>query len=348
MKNRICIKDLHEHVSKTVTVMGWVHICRNQGKMIFIDLRDETGIVQGVVLPKSEPMESGTAKGIKPEFVVALTGIIEKRPEKNVNKNVPNGDIELRIENIEILNTSETPPFVLTEDTANIEESVRLEYRYLDLRTARLQKNIRLRSAFIEKCRGFLFKNRFTEIETPILTESTPEGSRDFVVPSRLHPGEFYALPQSPQQYKQLLMASGVERYFQIARCVRDEDLRADRGFEHSQVDIEMAFVNMGDVIRTVEEMMIRVAEAMGKTIKEKPFPCLSYKEAMEKYGADKFDLRTEEEKASGVLAYAWVVNFPFFENTEEGGWTFTHNPFSMPIPEHVEWLKRGERIGEI
>lgn len=348
MKNRICIKDLHEHVSKTVTVMGWVHICRNQGKMIFIDLRDETGIVQGVVLPKSEPMESGTAKGIKPEFVVALTGIIEKRPEKNVNKNVPNGDIELRIENIEILNTSETPPFVLTEDTANIEESVRLEYRYLDLRTARLQKNIRLRSAFIEKCRGFLFKNRFTEIETPILTESTPEGSRDFVVPSRLHPGEFYALPQSPQQYKQLLMIAGFERYFQIARCVRDEDLRSDRGFEHTQIDIEASFVEQEDVMTLAEEMITEAVESLGYSIKEKPFPRFTYAEAMESFGADKFDLRTEEEKQNGILAYAWVYKFPFFEKSERGQWTFTHNPFSMPLPEHREWLIKGENIENI
>src|SRR3989344_957888 len=327
MKNRICIKDLHEHVSKTVTVMGWVHICRNQGKMIFIDLRDETGIVQGVVLPKSEPMESGTAKGIKPEFVVALTGIIEKRPEKNVNKNVPNGDIELRIENIEILNTSETPPFVLTEDTANIEESVRLEYRYLDLRTARLQKNIRLRSAFIEKCRGFLFKNRFTEIETPILTESTPEGSRDFVVPSRLHPGEFYALPQSPQQYKQLLMIAGFERYFQIARCVRDEDLRADRQMEHTQIDMELSFATPRDVFDIVEGMMIHIVESLGKKVLQKPFPVYTHEQAMKEFGADKFDLRVPssslpyqggERGGSDTLAFAWVTDFPLFEKDED------------------------------
>ncbi|HEY4514381.1 MAG TPA: amino acid--tRNA ligase-related protein [Candidatus Paceibacterota bacterium] len=348
MKNRVYIKDLGAHLSKTVTVMGWVNICRNQGKMVFIDLRDETGVVQCVVLPKSAPMENGIASGIKQEFVLALEGEVLARPERSINKNIENGDIELRIENIEVLNTAATPPFELTGDTSNIDENVRLEYRYLDLRTARLQKNIRERSAFVQKCREFLFKNRFIEIETPLLTESTPEGSRDFVVPSRRHPGDFYALPQSPQQYKQLLMVGGFERYFQVARCVRDEDLRADRGFEHTQIDIEMSFVEQEDVMSLVEQMMIETVESLGFTIKEKPFPRFTYAEALEKFGADKFDLREGEEKQNGVLAYAWVYKFPFFEKTDAGGWTFTHNPFSMPIPEHKEWLLKGENIGNI
>ncbi len=211
-----------------------------------------------------------------------------------------------------------------------------------------MQKNIKLRSEFIQKCREFLFKKDFTEIETPLLTESTPEGSRDFVVPSRLHKGKFYALPQSPQQYKQLLMVAGFEKYFQIARAVRDEDLRADRGFEHTQLDIEMSFCDQEQILNTIEEMITQTVESMGYKIKEKPFPKIDYEEAMEKYGADKFDLRTEEEKQAGILAYAWVVNFPFFEKTDEGKWTFTHNPFSMPIPEHVDWLLKGENIEEI
>jgi aspartyl-tRNA synthetase len=211
-----------------------------------------------------------------------------------------------------------------------------------------MQKNIKLRSNFIQKCREFLFKESFTEIETPILTKSTPEGSRDFVVPSRIHPGKFYALPQSPQQYKQLLMTAGFERYFQIARAVRDEDLRADRGFEHTQIDLEMSFVSQNDVLNLVESMITKTVEGMGFTIKEKPFPRVTYKEAMERHGADKFDLRTEEEKEKGVLAYAWVVDFPFFEKTEEGGWTFSHNPFSMPKTEHLEWLMNGDNIENI
>ncbi|MEK9176763.1 MAG: amino acid--tRNA ligase-related protein, partial [Patescibacteria group bacterium] len=214
---------------------------------------------------------------------------------------------------------------------------------------------MRIRSDFVRRVREHLFSKDFTEIETPLLTESTPEGSRDFVVPSRLHPGKFYAMPQSPQQYKQLLMVGGFERYFQLARAMRDEDLRADRGFEHTQVDIEMSFVEMEDVLSTVEAMMTAVVEGMGYTIKEKPFPRISYKNAMAKYGADKFDMRTVEEKKTGVLAYAWVLNFPFFEKSDPSagseqasGWTFTHNPFSMPVPEHVPWLMKGERIEEI
>jgi len=205
-----------------------------------------------------------------------------------------------------------------------------------------------MRSAFVQKAREFLFSEKFTEVETPILTESTPEGSRDFVVPSRLQLGKFYALPQSPQQYKQLLMTAGFERYFQIARAIRDEDLRADRGFEHSQVDLEMSFVEMDDVMNLVEDMITSVVEGLGYKVKEKPFPRISYKDAMDKHGADKFDLRTEEDKKEGALAYAWVIGFPFFKKTEDSKWTFSHNPFSMPITEHLDWLMQGKNIGQI
>ncbi len=343
---RTLIHELGQKVGEVALIKGWVSVRRDQGKMVFFDFRDMSGAVQGVVLPGSEAME--VAKEIRSEFVVAVEGKVNKRPEKNINTEVQNGDIELEILKIEILNASETPPFPLDQDTSNVDEEVRLKYRYLDLRTERMQKNIRLRSEFIQRCREFLFKNKFTEIETPLLTESTPEGSRDFVVPSRLNPGKFYALPQSPQQYKQMLMVGGFERYFQIAKCVRDEDLRADRGFEFTQIDVEMSFVEREDVLTTMEGMITETVEAMGFSIKQKPFPRISYAEAMEKYGADKFDLRTEEDKANGILAYAWVVDFPFFEKTDEGGWTFTHNPFSMPKPEHVEWLMKGERVDEI
>jgi len=343
---RTLIGELGEHVGETVSISGWVDVRRDQGKMVFFDFRDMTGLVQGVVLPASPAMEA--AKEIRNEYVVRVEGVVNKRPDKNAQADKLNGDIELEIKGIEILNPSEPMPFDISGDTSGIDENVRAEYRYLDLRSKRMQANIRTRSEFIQRCRGYLFSKRFTEIETPLLTESTPEGSRDFVVPSRLNPGKFYALPQSPQQYKQLLMAGGFERYFQIARAIRDEDLRADRGFEHTQVDIEMSFVTMEDVMTTVEEMITTTVEAMGHTIKEKPFPRISYKDAMEKYGADKFDMRTPEDKEKGILAYAWVVNFPFFEKTDEGGWTFTHNPFSMPIPEHIEWLLEGKNIADI
>jgi aspartyl-tRNA synthetase len=352
---RSLIAELGQHAGETVSISGWVDVRRDQGKMVFFDFRDRTGYVQGVVLPvkEAEGNEAGvalmeTAKEVRQEYVVQVTGIVNKRPEKNVQEGKINGDIELEIKGIEILAEAEPLPFDTHSDTSAIDESVRLKYRYLDLRSERMQKNIRMRSEFVQRCREFLFENGFAEIETPLLTESTPEGSRDFVVPSRLNPGKFYALPQSPQQYKQLLMAGGFERYFQTARALRDEDLRADRGFEHTQIDIEMSFVKMDDVMNTVESMITKTVEDMGFTIKQKPFPRISYKDAMEKYGADKFDLRTDEEKEKGILAYAWVVNFPFFEKTDEGGWTFTHNPFSMPIPEHLEWLMKGEHLEEI
>ncbi|HEY4526953.1 MAG TPA: amino acid--tRNA ligase-related protein [Candidatus Paceibacterota bacterium] len=346
MQNRIYIADLKQHIGTQVMIAGWVIIRRDQGKMVFFDFKDMTGIVQGVVLPKSPAME--TAKGVRQQYAVEIIGMVNQRPEKNAQTDKQNGDIELQIENIEIMGASEPPPFDISEDTAGIGEEVRLKYRYLDLRSDRMQKNIRMRSAFVQKCRELLFKEKFTEIETPILTESTPEGSRDFVVPSRLHPGHFYALPQSPQQYKQLLMVGGFERYFQIARAVRDEDLRADRGFEHTQVDIEMSFVDQEAVMSMIERMMTETVESLGFTIKDKPFPRFTYAEAMEKFGADKFDLRTEEEKTKGILAYAWVYKFPFFEKTDVGGWTFTHNPFSMPIAEHVDMLMKKESIADI
>jgi aspartyl-tRNA synthetase len=348
---RILIDELAKHAGETISISGWVDVRRDQGKMVFFDFRDRTGLVQGVVLPSKDPEGESLmeiAKEVRNEYVVRVEGIVNKRPEKNVQADKLNGDIELEIKAIEVLNPSETLPFDISTNTEGIDEAVRLKYRYVDLRSARMQKNIRLRSTFIQKCREFLFAREFTEIETPLLTESTPEGSRDFVVPSRLNPGKFYALPQSPQQYKQLLMTAGFENYFQIARAVRDEDLRADRGFEHTQVDIEMSFVDMEKIMSTVEQMITESVESMGFSIKEKPFPRISYKDAMEKYGADKFDLRTDEEKEQGILAYAWVVNFPFFEKTDEGAWTFTHNPFSMPIPEHVDWLLKGENIADI
>ncbi|MDP3402413.1 MAG: amino acid--tRNA ligase-related protein [bacterium] len=347
MQDRTMIGDLAEKAGESVTIKGWVDVRRDQGKLVFFDFRDMSGTVQGVVLPGDEALMEA-AKSVRNEFVVSIEGIVNKRPEKNVQEGKINGDIELEIKGIEILNAAEPLPFDITEDTSGIDENVRLEHRYVDLRSARLQKNIRTRSEFVQRCRDHLFKRSFTEIETPLLTESTPEGSRDFVVPSRLNPGKFYALPQSPQQYKQLLMTAGFEKYFQVARAVRDEDLRADRGFEHTQLDLEMSFASMEDVMSLVEGMITETVEAMGHTIKQKPFPRISYKEAMETYGADKFDMRTEEDKEKGILAYAWVVNFPFFEKTDEGTWTFTHNPFSMPIPEHIEWLKQGKNIEDI
>lgn len=319
-------------------------------KLVFADLRDGSGLAQVVFYkPDLDEQMNLLVDELRPEFVISVEGIVNARSEKQINPNLATGKIEVGVKSLTVLNRAQTPPFEIDQDTSSVDEALRMKYRYLDLRTQRLQKNIRLRSAYVQACRQFLLDERFVEIETPYLTQATPEGSRDFVVPSRLQPGNFFALPQSPQQYKQLLMTAGFDRYFQLARCFRDEDPRADRGFEHTQVDIEMSFVKREDVMRTVEAMVTSAVEKLGFTIKDKPFPRLTYKEAMERHGADKFDLRLQEEKEKGVLAYAWVVDFPFFERDgKTGRWTFTHNPFSNPLPEFREDHLAGRNIEHI
>lgn len=344
---RTLIGELSPKKGEEVKIKGWINVIRDQSKMVFCDVRDRSGLVQCVVFGKPEVLE--VAKTLKSEYVVEMKGIVNARPEKAIKRDILNGDIELEITDVKIINEAETPPYDLTENSIDKDEEVRLKHRSLDLRTKRMQRNIHVRSEFVKKCRDFLMEEKgFTEIETPLLTESTPEGSRDFVVPSRHNPGKFYALPQSPQQYKQLLMNAGFERYVQIARAIRDEDLRADRGYEHTQIDMEMSFVEREDVMQTIEDMITSTVESMGYTIKKKPFPVITYQESMEKYGADKFDMRTEEDKANGVLAYAWVIDFPFFEKTDKGTWTFTHNPFSMPKEEFLEDLLQGKNIENI
>lgn len=331
---RILTSETPHKVGHSVELAGWVANRRDHGKLIFLDLRDRGGIIQIVVTPKSAAYEA--ANKIRPEWVIRVVGEVKARPEGMINKDLPTGTVELSVVELEILNEAQTPPFPIDTDGYDIGEEHRLKHRYLDLRRPRVHKNIILRNELVQHARQYLLKHGFTEIETPYFTSTTPEGSRDFVVPSRMYPGEFFALPQSPQQYKQLLQVAGFERYFQLARCFRDEDLRADRGFEHTQIDIEMSFVDCEEVMQLIEGMMIHVFEALGKQFKEKPFPRFTYQEVMKKFGADKFDLRSEEEKASGVLAFAWVTDFPFFEKDKEGQWTFTHNPFSMPTPETV------------
>lgn len=350
---RTFLDELKQNIGEVVQCAGWVHVYRDQGKMVFFDLRDMSGIVQCVVLSNSESLE--LAKSIRSEWVVKVEARVNKRPEKMTKEGVENGDIELEILNLSVLSEAETPPFDVTSNTREIDENIRLEYRYMDMRSYRMQKNLRLRSQIVKEVRGFLYDERFTEIETPLLSAPTKEGSRDFVVPSRHQPGKFYALPQSPQQYKQLLMAGGFERYFQIAKAMRDEDLRADRSYEHTQIDLEMSFVTMDDVMDMVEGMTKYVVEKLGYKIKENPFPRFEYNEALEKFGGDKFDLRSQTDKENKVLAFAWVQKFPFFEKTVDsddmtarGDWTFTHNPFSMPLPEHIDNLLNGKNIGDI
>ncbi len=344
---RTFIKDLSGKKGEEVSISGWVDVRRDQGKMIFLDIRDMTGKTQSVVLPNhTEALE--VAKVLRPEWVVEIMGKVNERPEKNKTEG-ENGDIELEVLGIKVLNKAETPTFDIGSDGKEIGEEVRLRDRYIDIRRPRLQKNLRMRHKVMKLIRDELDKQSFAEIETPILTKSTPEGARDYIVPARLYPGKFYALPQSPQQYKQLLMVGGLERYFQIARCMRDEDTRGDRQPEFTQLDMEMSFVTEEDVMNVTEKLLIEIVTKLypEKKIQKTPFPRIDYKEAMEKYGSDRPDIRENKEDPN-VLAFCWVVNFPFFEKTDEGTWTFTHNPFSAPKPEHKEALMEKKNIGEI
>tara|TARA_B100001123_G_scaffold358682_1_gene413691 strand:+ start:8721 stop:10517 length:1797 start_codon:yes stop_codon:yes gene_type:complete len=281
---------------ETVQLAGWIHRRRDHGSLIFIDLRDTTGIVQVVIDPNETPETHKIAETFRNEWVVLVTGTVGLRPEGSANPNIPTGDIEVRSTEVQILNQSKTPPFEIADD-ATIDELLRMQYRYLDLRTKRMHDNIKLRHRVVKYIRDFLDNRGFIEIETPILTKSTPEGARDFLVPSRLNPGTFYALPQSPQQLKQLLMVSGFERYFQIARCFRDEDLRGDRQYEHTQLDIEMSFVDENDVMELVETLYSSIVREIGvDRISSDNFPRLKYDDVMEKYGTDKPDLRYDLE----------------------------------------------------
>jgi aspartyl-tRNA synthetase len=352
---RTYIGEAGSHAGETIMIKGWIDVRRDQGKMVFFDFRDMTGTIQGVVLP-NRPEVIERAKTARPESVISVEGIVNKRPERNVVQDKQNGDIELEITSITILNHAEPLPFEINTDTKDVSEEVRLKYRYLDLRSPRMQKNMRKRDEVIKYVRDFLHEQKFIEVETPILTKSTPEGARDYVVPSRLYPNNFYALPQSPQQYKQLLMASGMERYFQLAKCMRDEDTRGDRQPEFTQLDMEMSFVDRDDVMNVNEQLLIDIVTKLypEKRIQQVPFPRMTYKEAMEQYGSDRPDVR-EDKHDPNLLAFCWVVDFPFFERTDksdnpvaEGEWTYTHNPFSRPIEEHMSNLLEKKDIGTI
>lgn len=342
---RILIGDLKNHLGKEVTIAGWVDIRRDQGKMIFFDFRDASGYVQGVILPAAKDAHAVGEK-TRPEWVVEVRGKVNARPEKNIQKEKPNGDIELEILGITVLNEAATPPLDVRGDGREIGEEIRLKYRYLDLRRPRMQKNIQMRDKIITFFRDYMHRHNFVEIETPILMKGTPEGSREYIVPSRLEPGKFYALPQSPQQFKQLAMVAGFERYFQIARCMRDEDLRGDRQPEFTQLDFEMSFVNQEDILNFTEPMFIALVETLfpEKTISAKPFPRLTYKESMEKYGSDKPDLRKDKNNPN-ELAFAWIVDFPMFEKTDDGTMQAAHHPFCSVKEEDVQKFMKGEDL---
>ena len=341
---RTYIIDVVKKEGEQVELFGWVHARRDHGKLVFIDLRDRTGILQVVLGPNV-----AGASDLRLEYVVKVTGTVQKRPPNMVNDKVPTGAHELSATALEILNPSEALPISVDTDGYEINEEMRLKYRYLDLRRERLAHNLAFRHRIITSIRRHLDAQGFLEIETPNLTRSTPEGARDYLVPSRIQNGNFYALPQSPQQYKQLLMVAGVDKYFQIARCFRDEDTRGDRQPEFTQLDMEMSFIEQEDILKLNEELLIKLVQELApeKKIQEIPFPRITYKDAMEKYGTDRPDMRKDKEDKN-LLAFCWVIDFPFFERTEEGGWTFTHNPFSAPKPEFMADLLAKKNIGDI
>ena len=338
--NRTFVLDTLKKVGQKVTIFGRVQTVRDHGKVTFLDIFDETGIVQAVT--RNQP-------DISPQDVVEILGTVKKRPENLINKNIPTGEIEIEIENLKVISKSQTPPIPVDGDGYDIEEENRLKYRYLDLRRQRMQKNLRLRHKIVSIVREYLNYGNFVEIETPYLSKTTPEGARDFIVPSRLNPGKFYALAQAPQQYKQLLMLSNFEKYYQIARAFRDEDLRSDRQFEHTQIDIEMAYVSRQDIINLMEGLMSTLAKALSLKVVKKPFPVFTYSEALKKFGKDKFDLRSEKQKKEKELAFAWVVDFPLFEFDEkQNRYTFSHNPFTAPKEEDLKNLKNKKNLKEI
>ncbi|ADM71423.1 Aspartate--tRNA ligase [Paenibacillus polymyxa E681] len=305
----------HAHIGETVTLNGWVQTRRDLGGVLFIDLRDRSGIVQIVFNPAYSGNALQIADRVRSEYVLEVTGTIVKRDAETINPNLPTGEIEVRVTEIEVLNASKTPPFFI-ENGVEVDESLRLKYRYLDLRRPEMYQTLKLRSKAAKIFRDFLDGEEFVEVETPILTKSSPEGARDYLVPSRVHEGEFFALPQSPQLYKQLLMVGGLERYYQIARCFRDEDLRADRQPEFTQVDIETSFMQQDDLLPMMERLMVKLfKETVGVEL-ETPFQRITHAEAMDKYGSDKPDLRFGLElinvndivATSGVKVFASVI----------------------------------------
>src|SRR3990172_3733913 len=341
--NRTLAVETSKKVGEKVVLFGWINTVRDHGKVSFYDLRDASGIVQTV-----------TRQGydVSAEDVVRLEGTVKERPTNLVNPNIETGKIEVEIESVEVLSRARELPFPVDSDGLDIEEALRLKYRYLDLRRPRLQKNIKMRHEMITFMRKFLTEKGFVEIETPILTKATPEGARDFLVPSRLQKGKFYALPQSPQQYKQLLMVAGFEKYFQIARCFRDEDPRHDRAYgEFTQLDLEMSFVTQEDILNLTEDLFTKIVETIfpEKKIQQIPWPRISHDHAREKYGSDKPDLR-RNKKDKAEFAFAWIIDFPLFKEQSEEDYFYgsgkakfapSHHMFTAPHPDDIPLLEK-------
>jgi aspartyl-tRNA synthetase len=319
LRTHTCGELRKKHAGTEVTLAGWVNRRRDHGGLIFIDLRDRYGVVQTVFDPDASASALHLAEEMRSEYVVRVKGEVSIRPKGTENPKLSTGDIEVTVKESEILNTSELPPFYINEDI-EVDESLRLKYRYLDLRRLHLKENLMLRHRVVRFMRDFLDARGFVEVETPVFIKSTPEGARDYLVPSRLHPGCFYALPQSPQQLKQLLMVGGMDRYYQMARCFRDEDSRADRQPEHTQLDVEMSFVTQEDILTLIEELFTALVKAVKPGSRViKPFPRLSYAEAMERYASDRPDLRFGLEIAD-ITDIAAKTEFGVFQTAISGG----------------------------
>ena len=343
MKN-LFVEQTVDKVGQTVELYGWVDTKRDHKKIVFIDLRDRTGLVQVV--------GGENFKKLSTEDVVFIKGLVKKRPEKLVNPKIKTGTVEIEAKELKIISKAKPLPIPSQGDGYDIDEEIRLKYRYLDLRRPRMFRNLLLKSKSVTFIRNYLTKRDFLEIETPILTKTTPEGARDFLVPSRLQKGKFYALPQSPQQYKQLLMVAGIERYFQLARCFRDEDPRKDRAYgEFTQLDLEMSFVDQNDIITLAEDLFTKLVKEIfpEKHISQTPWPRLSHKFVKEKYRTDKPDLR-KDKKDPNELAFSWTIDFPLFtEQTDEdffygsGKAKFapSHHMFTAPHPDDIPLLDK-------
>jgi aspartyl-tRNA synthetase len=339
---RTLVLDSVGKVGEKVKLLGWVDVVRDHGKITFIDLRDRSGIIQCV---------GQNIASVSSESVIEILGTVSKRPEKLVNPNLETGKVEIQIEKLTVISLSKEMPFPLDGDGYDIDETVRCKYRYLDLRRKRIAQNIRTRSKVTSFLREWLTSCDFVEIETPILTKTTPEGARDFLVPSRLQLGKFYALPQSPQQYKQLLMVAGFERYFQFARCFRDEDPRKDRAYgEFTQLDMEMSFVTQEDILQLTESMFTELVKKLfpGKKISQTPWPRIPHKMAKEKYGSDKPDLR-KDKNDHDELAFAWIIDFPLFTEQSKDDYFYgsgsakfapSHHMFTSPHPDDIKLLE--------
>ncbi|MFA5060489.1 MAG: aspartate--tRNA ligase [Candidatus Omnitrophota bacterium] len=339
MRTHTCGELNKSNIDQTATLCGWVHRRRDHGKLIFIDIRDRYGLTQVVFIPSVSKDAHKIAQELGPEFVIKITGKVGPRPKGTDNPKLPTGEIEIAATELEILNRAQVPVFEI-DDSIEVAEELRLTYRYLDIRRQKVLQALITRHKLCSVIRKFLDKQGFLEIETPVLTKSTPEGARDFLVPSRLNPGEFFALPQSPQLFKQILMVSGIDKYFQIVKCFRDEDLRADRQPEFTQLDMEMSFVTKEDVFTLTEALFKEIFKEVKGIDIQTPFPRLTHREAMEKYKSDKPDLRKPGEEFS----LSWIVDFPLLKyNNEEKRWESEHHPFTSINEEDMKYIDSKE-----